>query len=234
MRNKVNISIDDVSPHPKSSVLVLDRCFELMNVFPDIKFTLFVPMAYTRVGEQAYEIRKYPDFCDILKRLPKSNFEIGWHGYHHGVIDKSSNDEFQDLNYSGASTVLEKMFVEAKVAGIRDIFKPILRPSAFRMSPESILACKEFGIEILALSDIPAVKEKYGGEDEKYDKVVYYDCNPPHKPLVLKSNTEIVYHACEWDRNYLGVNNVNELRDFLLKNVDDISFVFMETLDGRK
>jgi hypothetical protein len=40
---KVNISIDDISPHPQSSTKVLDRCFELINVFPEIKFSLFIP-----------------------------------------------------------------------------------------------------------------------------------------------------------------------------------------------
>ena len=48
MRHKVNISIDDVSPHPRSSANVLERCFEMISVFPDIKFTLFVPTSYWR------------------------------------------------------------------------------------------------------------------------------------------------------------------------------------------
>lgn len=48
MSNLVNISIDDVSPHPLSSTKVLDQCFELIKYFPDIKFTLFVPAAYWR------------------------------------------------------------------------------------------------------------------------------------------------------------------------------------------
>ena len=43
---KVNISIDDVSPHPLSSVKVLERCYEIIKVFPDVKFSLFVPIAY--------------------------------------------------------------------------------------------------------------------------------------------------------------------------------------------
>ena len=29
--NNLNISIDDVSPHPKSSTKVLERCFELIE-----------------------------------------------------------------------------------------------------------------------------------------------------------------------------------------------------------
>ena len=34
---KVNVSIDDVSPHPKSSIKVLDRCYELIEEFKDGK-----------------------------------------------------------------------------------------------------------------------------------------------------------------------------------------------------
>ena len=48
MRSLVNISIDDVSPHPRSSIKVLDRCHELISDYPDIKFTLFVPISYWR------------------------------------------------------------------------------------------------------------------------------------------------------------------------------------------
>ena len=37
-KNKLNVSIDDVSPHEKSSIKVVERCFELIKIFPDIKF----------------------------------------------------------------------------------------------------------------------------------------------------------------------------------------------------
>ena len=43
-RMKVNISIDDVSPHPMSSVKVIERCREIIKKFPEAKFSLFVPM----------------------------------------------------------------------------------------------------------------------------------------------------------------------------------------------
>jgi len=41
-----------------------------------------------------------------------------------------------------------------------------------------------------------------------------------------------VYHACEWDRNYLSVEKTEELVGFL-KNYDDnrsLDFCFMEGL----
>ncbi len=71
--HKVNISIDDVSPHPRSSAKVLDRCHEFIEIFPNIKFTLFVPTAYWRLidepNQEPYYLHKYPEFCDTLKKL---------------------------------------------------------------------------------------------------------------------------------------------------------------------
>lgn len=47
---KINISIDDVSPHPRSSKKVLEQCERLIKKFPNIKFTLFIPIAYWRTS----------------------------------------------------------------------------------------------------------------------------------------------------------------------------------------
>ena len=165
MTNQINISIDDISPHPKSSIKVLDRCFELIDIFPSIKFTLFIPMAYTRIGERTYFVSEYPDFCRYLKNLSKDHFEFGWHGYYHGIKEKSNNDEFMDLDYNQAINVLKQMMDEAEKAGIRDMFRPILRPSAFRMSSDSFKACHDMGINILALSPKNHIRKQYGGQD---------------------------------------------------------------------
>ena len=48
MDYNLNISIDDVSPHPLSSTKVLEQCYYLIEKFEDIKFTLFIPLAYWR------------------------------------------------------------------------------------------------------------------------------------------------------------------------------------------
>ena len=229
--NKINISIDDVSPHPQSSIKVLDRCFELINDFPYVKFTLFVPMAYTRMNDETYYVSEDIDFCNDLRGLPLSNFELGWHGYYHGIINISNNDEFQHLHYLQALEVLKKMFREAEKAGIRDLFKPILRPSAFRMSPWSFDACRDVGFEILALSAKDYVKECYEGKDEEFNgKVIYYNINPPLDPLNLYNNMEVVYHACEWDKNYLDAHKTEELRGFLNSNLSEFDFCFMKDM----
>ena len=46
---RLNISIDDVSPHPNSGIdKLLPRFKRIIERYPDVKFTLFVPTAYFR------------------------------------------------------------------------------------------------------------------------------------------------------------------------------------------
>ena len=231
MQYKVNISIDDVSPHPASSVKVLDRCYELISVFPNIKFTLFIPISYWRtMGPTAtkFPLRLdiFPEFCELLKVLPKENFEIGYHGYHHGIPGVTNNDEFKNLNYEQAMKLFEEMYKVADAASLTELFKPIFRPPAWKMSPDALRAAKASGIEVLALTE----DDIYQGYDKQLNNVVYYNVNPPFKPLNLFEKTEIVYHACEWDRNYLNIEHKEKLESFLEDNIDNIEFCFMEDL----
>ena len=236
MQHKINISIDDVSPHPKSSTKVLDQCYKIIELFPSAKFTLFVPVAYWRTTRpnistsEPLFISKYPSFCDEMRKLPKENFEIGYHGYYHGIPRKSDNDELRYLEYAEAASLYEKMFEEVEKANLQNVFKKIIRPPAWRMSPEAIKAAGDMGFEVLALSPdkYPDGSLDYNGEDKKFGNVVYYNVCPPFKKLELYEKTEIVYHACEWDRNYLGISHMEELIDFLSNCKEEFSFHFME------
>ena len=224
----VNISIDDVSPHPLSSVKVLERCYELIEEYKQIKFTLFVPMAYWRtVGNTATKgplfINHFSDFCETLKQLPSENFELGYHGYHHGIPGVSNNDEFKKINFQNADNLFKMMFEIAEAAGLHNTFNPIFRPPAWKMSKDAINAAQSNNIDILALSP----KFNY---EKKFDKTVYLTCNPPFDPLEYSTTTEIVYHACEWDRNYLSKDMTLQLKEFLSREEKDIKFCFMEEM----
>ena len=230
----VNISIDDVSPHPESSTGVLDRCYELIDVFPDIKFTLFIPCAYWRtishVTQDPLRLDNFPEFCDTIKSLDSNNFEVGFHGMYHGIPRKSNNDEFRSASYDETIKIIDAMRQMSEKTKIP--FKNILRPPAWRMSPESIKACADYEIEILALSP-----EKYHdgsldykGEDRKFKNVVYYNCCPPSKELKFYEKTEIVYHACEWDTNFLDRKFAGDLVNFLKTEEKNIKFAFMNEL----
>ena len=232
----VNVSIDDVSPHPLSSVKVINECLELIQEFPEIKFTLFVPTSYWRTIKEGtatqnpLQIDLFPEFCQKIRDLPDENFEIGFHGHHHGIPGKTDNDELKNLNYDQAGQLINAMREVVKRADLQHKFKPIIRPPAWRMSPDSIRRFRDEGFTVFALSPLDYAIETYGGEQEKRNDVVYHTASPPFSPLSLESKTEIVYHACEWDKNYLSPELSAELKIFLRENSDKISFCFMGDL----
>ena len=230
----VNISIDDVSPHPKSSTGVLDKCRELIDIFPGIKFSLFIPAAYWRTISQVTDkplyLNYFPDFCEEISNLSENNFELGYHGFYHGIPKVSNNDEFRYASYNQTIEIIQKM--KQVISKTKLKFKNMLRPPAWRMTGESIKACKDQGIETLALScdNYADGSLDYQGEDKNFKNVVYYNCSPPYKELKLYKKTEIVYHACEWDNNFLNKELTNNLINLLKSHKENIKFVFMKDL----
>ena len=95
---KVNVSIDDITPHPFSSTRVIEKCEDLLQTFPNMKFSLFVPVAYWRTMKSGTTTNKPlyisedQEFCETLMELSDDNYEIGFHGYYHGIPSKSDND----------------------------------------------------------------------------------------------------------------------------------------------
>jgi hypothetical protein len=151
------------------------------------------------------------------------------HGLYHGIPGTSDNDEFQHLQYEDALRKFSQIQTIISEAGLKNIFKPVFRPPAWRMSPQSIMAAKDSGIRTLALSPKSYAKESYDGGDEKFGNVVYYVCNPPFDPLVSHASNEIVYHACEWDKNYLSENLAKDLKNWLMTQ-DGVEFCFIEDM----
>jgi hypothetical protein len=233
---KINISIDDVSPHPFSSTKVIDRCHELIKVFPDIKFSLFVPTGYWRTIRDGTRtkspllIHEFGEFCSFLKSLPKKNFEVCYHGHFHGIPGKSDNDEFQYLTYEEAIEKFQTMFKVVKLADLQEVFRPVFRPPAWRMSPEAIRAALDMGIKTLALSPKDYAKKVYDGADSSFPNVVYYNCNPPFDPLNAHDKVEIVYHACEWDKNHFNRLLSLELLEWIRHQKNDVQFEFIDGL----
>jgi len=219
----INISIDDVCPHPNSGVNILNCCFDLISCYPDIKFTLFVPMAYTRLNESTYNLCDYFDFCDKIRNLPKKNFEFGWHGYHHGINGKSHNDEFAYLEYSDANKIISLMFGVAEKAGIKQLFSPIFRPPAFRLSDGAFKALVDNGIDVFALA--PLKDYDYSYIDGSV-KIFNWNAMPPKYPIVKNEDLNIVYHASTWSNNLLDGEKVVELKRFM-QSQDSICFKYM-------
>ena len=233
---QINISIDDISPHPRSSLKILAKLHHLITIFPNIKFTLFVPICYRRVRcepnreyRKPYPIWEYPNFCKQLKNLDSKNFEVGYHGYLHGLGWESNNDEFKYITQQECQHKIDLMEEGVQKADLQKIFKPIFRPPGWKMSPDSIKTFYKNDFEILALSSQDIITPVYKGEQNKhpFKKINYYNNCPPFIPLNTNNKeVNIVYHASEWDRNYLDDIKVDELILFL-KKIEKKEFVFM-------
>ena len=228
---KINISIDDVSPHPYSSVSVLEKCEELIESFPQIKFSLFIPVAYWRTvkggttTKKPLNISKYSEFCEEIKDLNPENYEIGYHGYYHGIPGISDNDEFQHLKYDQANDKINLMFEEVKKAGLDNVFKKMFRPPAWRLSPDSFKALSDNDFSLFALTDLEYALKTYEGSEQKYPST-FSTQFPPFKELKREEKCGIVYHACEWDDNYLSSEKVASLMNFINNNRDS-EFCFL-------
>lgn len=233
---KINISIDDVTPHPQSPIDVTDICFRVLDKHPDIKFTFFIPTAYWRtipappesMCQRPLKISEYPKFCDSLRQLPVESFEFCFHGHNHGITGRSNNDELQNVTYSQALSIFESMLFEVSEAGLDDRFRRVLRPPAWRMSPGAFEAATKLGFTALALSPREYARSTYNGRDVALPwsgKVIYYDAAPPDEPLVVKEKLEVVYHACRWDRNVFDDKKAQELIAFLSQNSYEACFI---------
>lgn len=230
---KINISIDDVSPHPDSSIEVLDRCYEILQDFPTAKFTLFVPTAYWRTisytTDRPLFLHEHPAFCDVIRNLLPQNFEIGFHGRFHGVPGISNNDEFQAISRSAAKQLIELMRTDLKMAKLENKFSNILRPPAWRINAAAIMGCHDAGIKILALHPDDLYMKIYdGGIKEFPGKINFCNINPPFKDFGIFELGICTFHAPNWDKNYLSVDMSRKLRDFL--KICDPQFVFMSEI----
>jgi hypothetical protein len=241
--SQLNISIDDVSPHPLSGIDVVDRCFDVLDVLPDVKFTLFVPTAYWRTVNipgrvdttttSPLTLSEHMTFCDRLRSLPKSNFEVCYHGRYHGVPGVSNNDEMRHLSHDAFAELWYAMKDDVAAAGLSDVFVDVVRPPAMYMSPAAIECAQHVGVKCLALSPRKLHMACYAGADVTTNcHVVYANAWIPDDDLtnVAASGDDVValYHACTWDRGYFNDDRVGDLitlihaHDFEFRFIDDI------------
>src|SRR5690348_13909004 len=114
MLKKFNLSLDDMSPHPRAGLDFesIKWCDKLIETYPAMKINLFVPAAYGRLGEPSYNISddENHEWAEKLKVLP-DNYRINLHGYKHRRSRKdwdfhrgieSNNNEWENLTYDQA------------------------------------------------------------------------------------------------------------------------------------
>jgi hypothetical protein len=211
---------------------VLERCEELIDKFPDIKISLFVPTAYWRTVKSGTTTQKplklsdFDDFCEELKDLDPDNYEVGFHGYYHGIPGESDNDEFQKISYQEANDKVDLMFAEVAASGLENVFKKMFRPPAWRMNPDAFRCLSDRGFDIFALTDLEYAVETYADAHMQYKHTM--SCQfPPFRPLKKEKKCGIVYHACEWDKNFLSSEKTEELISFI-SALEEREFAFLE------
>ena len=227
---RLNISIDDICPHPDCRNDVLDNCLRLIDKYSDIKFSLFIPMSYMRLGEEKYNLKDYPKFCKTLADLPINNFEFCWHGYLHGIKDKSSNDEFRYLGYGEAHGKIKDMFAVSQSVGLKERFSPVFRPPAFWISEGSLRALEDDSIAVVALSPLRHHVNSYRFSSSSGLIATYWTSLPPQYPLQTSEDVSIVYHANSSSKNCFSGKLVEELTVFL--NQYEFDFSYMQDLHG--
>ena len=196
---RLNVSIDDISPHPKIGMDALNRLREIVESH-NIKVSLFVPTCVKRFGDNEkkyYLLEDYPKFVDELKSLPQ-NFEICHHGHKHGKKDpKSNNDEFRYLSQQETVDILNRSREVFNNVGLT--VRPVLRPPGFWISKDAFKGCVEFGIKVLALNDSKRYMRSYGKAARRYKHVVFPGIQPKKKDA-----EEIFYHAGDDQPDYFS------------------------------
>jgi hypothetical protein len=95
------------------------------------------------------------------------------------------------------------------------------------MSPDAFSALSASGFELFAITNLRL--DSYQGAQKEY-LCTFSDQFPPFAPLRIEEKCGIVYHACEWDRNYMSREYTEELKRFLLEEEKDIEFCFLEEM----
>ncbi len=227
-KKHINISLDDVCPHKQMGLDAAHRLADLVEHFPGIKFSLFVPTSLRRVREskKRHCLLDYPKFVDGLLALPSDNFEICYHGHMHcNKPHKSNNDEFRYLNTTQALNIMNEsksIFEQTKIP-----VRPVFRPPGFWMSKDSFAACKQFGIKVLALVHTKKHLKCYKGEDGRYQHVVYVGSQPQKKECV-----EMLFHSHKKAKDSFDKRTFRNLLRTLRSNQKAIRFISMEQFYG--
>lgn len=221
MKTVVNISIDDVCPHPIMRFYAVSRITDLLDKYPNLKCSLFVPTRLKRYKykEKEYPLENYPDFVDQLKSLPSKNFEICYHGHMHGNSKpKSNNDEFRYIDKQKTIELLNESKKVFDSLGLT--VNPVFRPPGFWMNAEAFAGCKEFGIKVLALHNKKQYIACYAGEHLKYERVIYIGRQPDNNRHV-----ELLFHAGKDQKDFLNKQMFKELCKKLDKWSPSFSFL---------
>lgn len=224
-----NLSLDDQSPYPTAGLNfeAVNWCDKLIKRWPDLKIDLFVPAAYTRLGDTNFAfLTKYPDWVKRMNDLPRENYRINPHGYFHarlsaGKHPKSNNDEFQYLSEQQASTVLGHMLGEFEAAGLK--YEKVFRAPGWKLSTSTAKVLTELGFTIAGN------QHYYDVLKDRVPGMCYLITNwELREDCVLKGNVFAAGHTSTWCDNFFDEKVYN--RVVRLLEAGEFEFKFLGEL----
>lgn len=228
--NLFNLSLDDFSPHPHAGLNFesIEWCIRLIDLWPNIKINLFVPVRYARLEEQTHPISEYPDWCKKVNRLP-NNFQIGLHGLYHRTSSadfvfhypESNNDEFRYLDDFRTSILVYEMMREIEKAKLR--YSKVFRPPRWSISEEATQILVDRGFTIAGHEDYyEQCKEILG---LRWISVNWHLIGEPPEGDVIAAG-----HTSDWTYNYFNkdrfetVKRLLESRQYTFRHLSDWAF----------
>lgn len=227
-----NLNLDDLLPRLTDFSLL----YRLVDAFPAIKVTVFVPISSRDWGDGENDIMKHPAWCRKVAELPRENFELSCHGWCHHLEDKMP--EFKHLSHADATALLircEWAFSQMELPYVRGF-----RPPCWEMSSDTVRALED--LRYLYVSDSPRFYEAHGsvriprifansdvGANEKYAEV---------KPFLNRGILPDPQQYCI-QRGHLvsRLHNNLTLRNFqnvvrTVESLGDVEFKFLSEIAG--
>lgn len=229
--NKFNLSLDDMSPHPKAGLNFesVKWCDKIIEKYPDFKVNLFVPAAYGRLGEPHYNVSSdnHHEWVEKLNAL-SANYRINPHGYKHRRSRKdwdfhkgieSNNNEWENLTYAQAGMLLDN--IEEDFEWVKIKYTKTFRPPGWHIGREAAKLLVDRGYKIAGnnvyyekLKDIPNIK----WVSYNWDLLTA----PPNENVIAYG------HTSNWTTNYLNEERYNTIINFL--NNKEFEFCFIEDM----
>ena len=214
------ITLDDYSPRPGTNDL--SWCNKLIEKYPDIKFNLFTPVAFCRLGENPYYISNHPEWIGAVKNLPESNYRINFHGVFHrrtgSKHPESNNDEFQFLNTNETKGKIYKMKTEFKKSGIK-VCKTF-RPPAWKISASAARVLTDDGF-VIAGDNKYYQKLKDSVSGMKWVSWNWDMIGPPPND----NDVVIFSHSSSWTNNYFDKKVYSKILELLDDNKFEFKFI---------
>jgi len=228
--SKFSLTLDDFSPHTHAGLNfeTIKFCNSIISKHPGLKIDLFVTAAFGRLGEKPCYLSKNLDWVKKVKDLP-SNYSINLHGLFHrrSVADfafhsthpASNNDEWQYLNTTQATLILDRILNEFAASNLA--FSKVFRCPGWKISVAATKVLIDRGFKIAGDSKYYQICKKSIPDLSKHWISYNWDLISP----VSSGDICAFGHTSDWTSNYLNEQKAKLITDVLDKNTFDFKWV---------